>query len=307
MSKLVNLVKWKFGLCHAEAVKAIAAVKLKNEGVLKGMKKVKFLRMIKEITKLDKSEKSEAWVDRENEKKGKRKWRRTCKFCYRIFFSNQTRDRHIQKVHIDDQEISCEEEVSEPNKVTEELEIENDVKNTSEHSAKVSDRVKCEMCGKDFSHGVSLKRHMKIHEETTKLFECNHDGCEFKTLRKDNYWKHRRVVHHLWKVNFDMLQEGRDDSVNTCKICGKSFAGSSSSFENHVVYKTCQNSAEDVNEEGRHQCNQCSRSYTNKSNLAKHMEWKHREMQVFECESCGKTFSTPSNLRRHTKQKHNSN
>ena len=38
MSKLVNLVMWKFGHCHAKAVEAIAAVKLKNEGVLKGIK-----------------------------------------------------------------------------------------------------------------------------------------------------------------------------------------------------------------------------------------------------------------------------
>ena len=77
------------------------------------------------------------------------------------------------------------------------------------------------MCGIDFSHDVSLKRHMKIHEETTKFFECNHDRCKFKTLRKDNYLKHRRVVHYLWKVNFDMLQEGGDDMLILAKYVGK--------------------------------------------------------------------------------------
>ena len=297
-TKLVNLVRWKLGVSHPKAVEVIATVKERNGGVLRGLKKAIFLRMIKECV----SDQNENLVYKvaKVEKESSKKWKKTCKFCYKIFFSNQTRDRHIKKVHSDDQELLSEGEVDEPG----DLPSEEIVTNGFEHCEKLSDRFKCKDCGKTFSHSVSLKRHTKEHEEKPESFECDQDGCKFKTLRKDSYWKHRRQVHHFLTLNFERLREKRGASDITCIVCEKSFA-ESSAFEDHIIHKTCQNSAENVNEEGRHECNQCSCSYTNKCSLAKHIEWKHKQMQGFDCKKCGITLSTPSSLRRH-ERKHNS-
>ena len=87
-------------------------------------------------------------------------------------------------------------------------------------------------------------------------------------------------------------------------MCGEDFGSNSALFETHIVSKACQIAAQDVNEEGRYQCDLCPCSYTIKWDLSRHIEWKHRPSQVFRCDKCDKTFYNQYSLRRHDKKKH---
>ena len=166
-------------------------------------------------------------------------------------------------------------------------------------------KVGCPECQKVFSNSISLKRHIKEHENNENYFQCA--DCEFKTLRKDNLWRHRGKVHKLFLTNFDAL---RDDVKSSdplmCKMCGQEFDSNSDLFETHIISKACRNVFDNINDDGRYQCDLCTRSYTNKNGLNDHMNWKHRQPQAFKCDVCNKAFYNQYSLRRHKKGLHGS-
>ena len=76
-----------------------------------------------------------------------------------------------------------------------------------------------------FGHDMSLKRHMKIHDEDAELFRCHKWSNSF--LRKDQPTRNRGSVYKI--VNFyltsvDSLKNDYDKY--TCKVCERSFTGS---------------------------------------------------------------------------------
>ena len=93
--KLVNLVIRVFGLSSEEATEAIAAVKQKNGGRLRELRKIKFFKLIKNHRRQKSIEK---W---QSAKEESRSWDRTCRFCFQIFCKKQARDRHVTKMHSD--------------------------------------------------------------------------------------------------------------------------------------------------------------------------------------------------------------
>ena len=61
-----------------------------------------------------------------------------------------------------------------------------------------------------------------------------------------------------------------------------------------------------VNDKGRYPCDVCERSYAHKSDMLKHLDWKHRPVKPFSCEECDKNFYNQYSLRRHKQKMHGS-
>ena len=70
------------------------------------------------------------------------------------------------------------------------------------HSS-ASPKVKCEVCNKVLGHAISLRRHMKIHNES-ELFEC--DQWERKFKRKDKLTGHKKIVHKCVNLAVDLVE-----------------------------------------------------------------------------------------------------
>jgi len=51
-----------------------------------------------------------------------------------------------------------------------------------------------------------------------------------------------------------------------------------------------------------HKCNVCSKTFSGKSILTRHLKLHGNEKPAFECEDCGKLFQSKNNLDRHSKQ-----
>ena len=305
LQKLINLILQSFFLSRKEAHEALLKVKEKNGGVLKGLRRRKFIRMVGQVNR------EKNLKEKQKEREQKQEMRGTCWYCYQVLFDDQARDRHIKNVHSDQ---CIEEEVETGNK---ERKIEeggediwgiaslllDDILDKVVKKSKTSSCHKCPECDKIFSHKISMQRHFKQHAKDLSYFQC--DECDFKTLRSDNLKKHRRNIHNVFKTNFKVLRDKSTNLNYSCKMCGEEFL-EADFFETHLVMKACQNPADPIDEYGRYQCDLCTSSYSNKWDLSRHMEWKHKPSHVFSCELCNKTFYNQYSLKRHVKNMHNS-
>ena len=287
---LITRIVERYIIDREEALEVIAKVKEANGGVLKGLKYNKFFKLVGMIIK-----KKNLDVQREAQAE-KQKWRGTCHFCYMTFCDNQAKARHIERVHSN----------STNSTIDFELEFGNATMNEKEDfdATKKNYTEKCPECDERFSHQISLKRHMKQHAMELKYFQCSAEKCEFKTLRKDNLWRHRRKIHNFYKTNIDVLRDSGSNSQYICKMCKENFESNVDLYQTHILSKACRIVMDNINTEGRFQCDICPRSYTNKSGLTDHMNWKHRPAQVYSCDVCSKTYYNQYSLKRHKQRLH---
>jgi len=255
--RLINVILQRFVISRREAYEALAKVKEENGGVLKGLKFKRFLIMVGKVIREKRLKKMQ------EEKDQKRKWRGTCSFCYKMFYDNQARDRHVKNVHSDTviEEAEDIEAGTVQKKVEEPSDEEGDIRETASFlleeildevvkKSKLNLGEKCPECDKIFSHKISMKRHFKHHHvKELKFFQCNE--CDFKTLRSDNLMKHKRIKHKTFTTNFDVLRDKSSNLNYTCKMCEEDFPDSDL-FETHIVMKACQNPIDPINNEGRY-------------------------------------------------------
>ena len=307
LQRLINLILQRFVLSRKEAHEALVIVKEKNGGVLKGLKLKRFYKMVEKVNR------EKNLKELQKKKDQKQKWKETCHYCYKIFYDNQARDRHMENAHSEpfiEEEIetgTIQRKVEERDNEVEgimgiaSLLLEEILDKVVKKSKRIKLGEKCPECDNIFSHEISMKRHLKHHAKDLKYFQC--DECDFKTLRRDNLTKHRRNKHKAFNTNFDVLRD-KDSNLNyTCRMCEEEFPDSDL-FETHIVMKACHNPTDPLNDDGRYQCELCPSSYTIKWDLSRHMEWKHKPKQVFSCDVCNKTFYNQYSLKRHVKKLH---
>ena len=129
----------------------------------------------------------------------------------------------------------------------------------------------CSMCGKAFSHLVSLSQHRKTHF-TIKLYQCKKCGKNFK--RSSTLSTHM-LIH-------------ADIRPFACEYCGKRFH-QKSDMKKHTLIHTG---------EKPHKCGHCGKCFSQSSNLITHSR-KHMGFKPFPCEVCGRGFYRKVDLRIH--------
>ena len=310
---LIGQIVARFGISRKEAFEVIAKVKENNDGVLRGLKYKKFFQMVKLVIK-DRNLKQKEKQKVEAEKP---KWKRTCSYCYQKFCDKQAKNRHIKNHHTDIfdtiSEVEMDFDNSTMNNGDDVFDVSNvvssileEIVNTVVNISRKNCTQKCPECEKSFSHQISLKRHLKEHTVELKYIQCDIENCEFKTLRKDTWWRHRRRIHKVFNMNFVALRDSGKSSDYICKMCKENFKSDANLFESHLVSKACRTKMHNINNDGRYQCDLCPSSYTTKNGLTTHMIWKHKPAQVFSCDACNKTFYNQYSLKRHVKGLHGS-
>ena len=82
----------------------------------------------------------------------------------------------------------------------------------------------------------------------------------------------------------------------SCKVC-------SQSFSNHDSYKKHKKSCTNITK--RHICTKCSKSFSQKSLLTQHFDYRHtNKPKKFICEPCGKSFELKKSLQEHNHRLH---
>lgn len=110
----------------------------------------------------------------------------------------------------------------------------------------------CEECGDSFPNKRALVRHSRKHENQTDVkYECDECGKTFNTSKS---LRDHEVVHSGVKPF-------------SCMFCGEAFY--------LMSQLTSHTNSKHLNV--RHQCDHCSRSYSNKPSLVTHMKKVHGE------------------------------
>ena len=238
----------------------------------------------------------------------------TCEFCLSIFATKQSKDRHVEIHHQPKEVYSCsichlqfrsKEGLGthmETNHFNEDIHKCSicDAKFTNERNLKrhiksTHSRYTCLTCHKIFEYFTDLDKHQieaghkKPKWEGKKLekedvFSCS--NCDFKTARKDNLLRHRRLKHHIYRKEFTAIEETLKDNPNwSCSKCNKTFT-SEKDIEDHLI-----DNCREI------KCDLCDKEFTLKSNLKRHLEKKH----PFVCTQCHKRFKSYKILRKHMK------
>ncbi|XP_068606444.1 gastrula zinc finger protein XlCGF49.1-like [Brachionichthys hirsutus] len=133
------------------------------------------------------------------------------------------------------------------------------------------DKFTCPSCGRSFSHGGALTRHMKSHRSTF----CN--------ICKQYFPKRQKMTSHTCVPSPPAGGHSR-----SCELCGKAFANQSALRIHYVVHTG----------EKPYRCSLCGKRFTQKGNLKCHLRI-HTGERPFRCGRCGKTFTQKVNLNHH--------
>lgn len=136
----------------------------------------------------------------------------------------------------------------------------------------------CVVCGKGFASYKNLKRHMDIHSDIPKKFQCKY--CE-KTFRSSNNLKvHENGIH-------------TKETTYVCHICGLSFVNPTGLIIHQKRHS----------DEKKYQCNECPRLYKSRSELKDHLI-RHKGIRDVICPICQATFLLKKDLKFHQRQVH---
>ena len=136
-----------------------------------------------------------------------------------------------------------------------------------------TERVKCEICGKDFKTEPSLMYHIKSQHSKGKIFVCDHNDCEFEanTVSKLNY--HKEKAHTIPTI-----------------VCA--FEGCDKLFTNiHFMKEHMQSH----NTELTHKCpiDGCDKAFKYKTRVKVHLREKHTD-ETYSCDWPGCDYITKS-------------
>ncbi|XP_013191582.2 zinc finger protein 883 [Amyelois transitella] len=140
------------------------------------------------------------------------------------------------------------------------------------HLRKVHEnKIKCDICQKDYSTKSLLKRHMKLHRNE-RPYQC--------TKCAKSYSRHDQLLQHMkW-------HDGIKPYI--CSFCSKAF-NQLCSLKDHIRTHTG---------ETPYLCSECGKSFTNSSNLRQHL-MRHSGVKPFKCNLCPKSFTTKGQMTSH--------
>ena len=158
---------------------------------------------------------------------------------------------------------------------------------------------KCTVCDRAFTRAETLREHMKTHNGELPVLKC--DLCDFECYQNQILRRHK------------MKEHAKEPSYYSCSVC--SFKGDT---ENDVLSHIPE--AHDVSDEAvvvppyssanhghdreREECNLCGQTFTQYSNLKRHM-LIHLGVSKWKCEECGESFTRNAGLQSHLIKVHN--
>ncbi|XP_058834104.1 zinc finger protein ZFP2-like [Topomyia yanbarensis] len=222
-----------------------------------------------------------------------------CDKCSEHFFKPWELTKHRMEKHSDSQLYECE--------TCSKTFIENWrlLRHLRTHSKEK--KFKCEICEKSFAESGNLAKHKKQVHTKDRPFKC--DVCDKTYPQKKDLQSHM-VVHTIkrfscsvCKLDFSLLEEKRAHvkTVHPSEVTKRSFicALCSASFD-------CRARLKDhwlTHGERRFNCKFCPKKFHTHARLRKHMR-SHRVEEHSRCEICAKSFSQDSNMTRHIELMH---
>ena len=145
----------------------------------------------------------------------------------------------------------------------------------NDHYKSVHQNIKftCEECGVQCSTVKRLEKHKKTVHENKDRRQCQ--KCDKVFQHQASLWNHMASAH--------------SGKTWTCEICAMVF----------VSKATLRNHRKNVHEnKGQSHCQQCDKVFQHPGSLWNHMVSEHSN-KTFVCEVCSKTFTSKMNLKKH--------
>lgn len=193
-----------------------------------------------------------------------------CKICSKTFIEHWRLLRHM-RTHSNEKKFRCD--------VCEKAFSESG--NLAKHKKQVHSKdrpFKCEICDKSYPQKKDLQGHMLVH--TMKRFACSICKEEFAKIEEKR--AHVKAKHP-------------NDSIErsfSCVLCNAVF-NSKTKYSNHCL----------THGERNFQCPHCTKKFHTIPRLRKHLR-SHRVEEHSRCEICYKSFSQDSNMKRHIEMMH---
>lgn len=194
----------------------------------------------------------------------------SCDLCFKIFTSKSLIRKHINKIHltVDNNPLQCNVCKKEFNKM----------QHLKDHHLAIhtDHTFNCNSCDRTFSFKSALARHRKVVHENKKNFVCSQCGKKFGT-------------------NFDLQQHftGHHSEVSklerTCKFCNKTFM-KERNLRMHI---------EAIHGEKKFICEICSKIFSYKSAMDRHLKVVHYKHKSHKCSVCAKIFGNRYDLTNH--------
>lgn len=142
----------------------------------------------------------------------------------------------------------------------------------------------CIGCGLDCGTRKALLEHIQTHGSYTpegrSFYNCEH--CTRKFLSEYNLVVHKRNEHSTC-------------TTLICKSCGKNFKNAKFLANHEEKHRR----GELPTEKPEYVCGQCSKVFSQKANLERHVRTTHKRIKSHTCNECGKNFVDSTRLKEH--------